>query len=229
MEHFQVPQRLILSYQTRIIEYATPILNTKKAWVYGPFRPLYTGIVDNQEIGAFKASTGAPSAAAILEELCACGATHIVEVGVAGSLQSSLVPGNLVMVTEAFRDEGTSHHYFPPEVQLMASPLLKTQLLRGLNRRKLRYQEGPVWTTDGVFRETRRKFFKFRNWGALAVNMETSALFAVAKFRQIELASIQVISDMLSEQGWTPAFHYKTVSDSLQTVLHIVIEVLANL
>lgn len=229
IDHFQVPARMLLSYQTRIIEYISPVLNKKRDWFYGPFRPVNTGIVNNIEIGAFKASIGAPSAAAVLEELCVCGAKYIVEVGVAGSLQSFLIPGNLVVVTEAFRDEGTSHHYFPPDVSLVASPILKTHLMRELKQRGLNYQEGPVWTTDGVFRETRRKFFKFRDNGALAVNMETSALFAVAKFRQVELASLQVISDTLSEKGWTPAFHHKTVSESLQSVLNVVIDVLAKL
>jgi len=229
IDHFQVPDRIILSYQTRIVEYISPVLNTKKDWFYGPFRPINTGFVNDKEIGAFRASIGAPSAAAVLEELCVCGAKYIVEVGVAGSLQSSLTPGNLVVVTEAFRDEGTSQHYFPPDMSLVASPLLKTHLIRELKRRGLNYQEGPVWTTDGVFRETRRKYYKFRDYGALAVNMETSALFAVAKFRQVELASIQVISDVLSEKGWKPAFHQKTVSKSLQTVLNVVIEVLTKL
>jgi uridine phosphorylase len=228
IDYFQVPNRLILSYQTRILEYISPVLNTKQDWFYGPFRPVNTGIVNNKEIGAFKASIGAPSAAAVLEELCVCGAKYIVEVGVAGSLQSSLAPGNIVVVTEAFRDEGTSDHYFPPDVPLVASSFLKTQLIRELKQRELNFQEGPVWTTDGVFRETRRKFLKFRDYGALAVNMETSALFAVAKFRQVELASIQVISDVLSEKGWTPAFHHKTVSESLQTALNVVIDVLAK-
>jgi len=38
-------------------------------------------------------------------------------------------------------------------------------------------------TTDGVHRETRGKPAKFRKFGVLAVNMETSALYAVAKHR----------------------------------------------
>jgi uridine phosphorylase len=228
IDHFQVPDRLLLSYQTRIIEYIFPILNKKQDWFYGPFRPINTGIVNNKKIGAFRASMGASSAAAVLEELCVCGAKYIVEIGVAGSLHSSLTPGDIVVVTEAFRDEGTSYHYFPPDVSLGTSPLLKTHLIRELKQHGLTYQEGPVWTTDGLFRETRRKFLKFRDDGALAVNMETSALFAVAKFRQIELASIQVISDVLSEQGWTPAFHHKAISESLQSVLTVVLDVLAK-
>jgi len=58
--------------------------------------------------------------------------------------------------------------------------------------------------------------------------METSALFAVAKYHNIEIASVQVISDILSEEGWQPAFRHEKVSGGLRTVLNTVIEVLAE-
>lgn len=170
---------------------------------------------------------GAPAAAAILEELIACGAKSVFEVGTAGGLQSSSKPGDIVVVTGAIRDEGTSNHYFGPEVGLEASPKLRNLLIQRLNIKGIKHQTGPVWTTDGVYRETKSKLVKFRSQGALAVNMETSALFAVAKCHNIEIASAQVISDILSEEGWQPAFKNKKVSESLRTLLITVIEVLA--
>jgi len=228
-EQFRIPSRLILLYQTRAFEYVSQVLDEKIPWLYGPFRPVCIGTVGNKRIGAFKAGIGAPSTAAILEELIACGAKNVIEVGVAGSLQPSLKPGDLVVVNGAFRDEGTSNHYFPQEVRLAASPRLKNLLIQYFNRKELNYQVGPVWTTDGVYRETRSKFLRFRNRGALAVNMETSALFAVAKHRQVELASIQVISDVLSEKRWTPAFHQKKVLDRLRAAVDVGIEALEKM
>ncbi len=164
----------------------------------------------------------------MLEELIACGAKSVFEVGIAGGLQPSLKLGDILVVTEAIRDEGTSNHYFQPEVRLKASPKLRKLLIQRLNIKGIKHQVGSVWTTDGAYRETKSKLLKFRSQGALAVNMETSALFAVAKYRNIEIASAQVISDVLSEEGWQPAFRHEKVSGSLQTLLSMVIEALAE-
>jgi len=83
-------------------------------------------------------------------------------------------------------------------------------------------------TTDGVYRETKGKLAKFRKMGALAVNMETSALYVVAKYRGVEIASTQLISDLLTEAGWQPAFGDKQVSSSMETLLRTCVEALSK-
>ena len=42
--------------------------------------------------------------------------------------------------------------------------------------------------------------------GALAVEMEMSALMGVAKFRSVALAALLVVSDILRPTGWKPGF-----------------------
>jgi len=211
-----------------MFEYVKEILNGKPVdWLYYESQPICIVIVDNKEIGVFRAWIGAPAAAAMLEELVSCGAKIIFEVGVAGGLQSSLNPGDIVVVTEAIRDEGTSSHYFSHDVRLESSLRLRSLLIQQLTLEGIKPQVGPVWTTDGVYRETRGKFLKFSNQGVLAANMETSALFAVAKYRNVEIASAQVISDILSKEGWLPAFEDEKVSKGLQTLLKSTVKVLA--
>lgn len=227
---FKIPERLILLYQKRAFECIRQDLNGKALdWLYGESRPFCIGVVNGKEIGVFQAWVGVPAAAAMLEEKIACGAKIVFEVGMAGGLQPSLAPGDIVVVTEAIRDEGTSNHYFPPEVKLESSIRLRKLLIQQLASEGIRHQIGPVWTTDGVYRETRGKFLKFSNQGALAVNMETSALFAVAKYRSVEIASAQVISDVLSKDRWLPAFKHEKVSSSLQNLLKLIVKVLAGL
>lgn len=228
--HFRTPSRLVLLYHRRPLDYTCRALNGRAVdWLYGESRPLWVGSMNGKEIGVFRMSVGAPAAAAMLEELIACGAEHVFEVGVAGGLQPSLEPGDIVVVTEAVRDEGTSMHYFEPEVRLRSSPELTNLLIRHLDLRGIRHVAGPVWTTDGVYRETKRKLEKFRGQGVMAVNMETSALFAVAKYRNIQIASAQAISDVLSPEGWKPAFGHEKVSSSLRKLLSTVVESLAEL
>jgi len=226
---FQIPNRLIIVYQTNAFEYVKKTLNGETTeWLYGKLRPFFVGIANDKEIGVFRAWIGAPAAAAMLEELIACGAKKIFEVGMAGGLQSQLKPGDIVVVTEAIRDEGTSNHYFPPEVKLESSPRLRNSLIQELTRKRIKHSVGSVWTTDGVYRETRGKFLKFRNKGVLAVSMETSALFAVAKYREVEIASAQVISDVLTTEGWLFAFNDKKVLSRLQSLLKLTVRALAK-
>lgn len=226
---FQIPERLILVYQSSAFKYVKKAINGKTiGWLYGKRRPFLIGNVNDTEIGAFRAWIGAPAAATMLEELIACGAKKIFEVGMAGGLQSELKPGDIIVVTEAIRDEGTSNHYFAPEVKLESSHKLRNSLIQELTQKRIKYSVGPVWTTDGVYRETKSKFLKFRNQGVLAVNMETSALFAVSKYRNVEIASAQVISDVLTTEGWLFAFSDKKVLGQLRKLLKLTADAIAR-
>lgn len=228
-KYFRIPNRLILLYHRKAFEYVRKVLNGKVLdWLYGESRPFCIGVIERKEIGIFRAWVGAPAAAAMVEELISCGARNIFEVGMAGGLQPYLRPGDIVVVTEAIRDEGTSNHYFQPEVRLESSLKLRNLLIQHLDLKGIEYEVGSVWTTDGVYRETKRKLLEFRSRGALAVNMETSALFAVARYHNIAIASAQVISDVLSEGGWKPAFKHEKVSVSLRTLLNVASESLAK-
>ena len=228
-KYFRVPDRMIILYQDTSFRYARRLLRGRILdWFFGDANPVCVGVVDGEEIGVSRIMVGAPAAASVLEMLIACGAEKVYEAGVAGSLQPWLGPGEIVVVTDAFRDEGTSNHYFEPEIGMSSSPNLRDLLIQSLNRNEIKHQIGPVWTTDGVFRETRGKLQRFRGRGALAVNMETSALFAVAKHHNIDVASAQVISDVLSEQGWRPALKDPKVSESLRTLVKLMTRVLAE-
>lgn len=180
------------------------------------------------EIGVGRFWIGAPAAAFTLEEAIACEAKTIFEVGVSGALQTFLQPGDIIVVTEAIRDEGTSHHYLPTEVKVEASARLRDKLIEHLMDGKIRHFVGPVWSTDGVYRETRSKFRRFRDGGVLAVDMETSAIFTVAQYRNVEAASVQVISDVLTENGWLQAFGHQSVRENTEVLLKAVLEVLSK-
>ena len=90
----------------------------------------------------------------------------------------------------------------------------------------VKYCAGSVWSTYGVYRETIKKFRKFRDAGVLAVDMETSAVFAVAKYRKIEAASAMVVSDILAETGWLQAFEHDSVIGNAGLLLKCVLEAL---
>jgi uridine phosphorylase len=230
IDTLRIPKSLLITYQRNAYEYAKKLAEGVSVdwWWYGERQPLTVGKYNNTEIGIALLWIGAPAAAMFLEEFIACGAKTIFEVGVAGGLQLYLHPGDIIVVTEAFRDEGTSHQYFPPDVKVESSKNLRESLTKYLEQRELRHFVGPVWSTDGVYRETISKFQRFREAGALAVNMETSAIFAVAKYRNVKAASAHVISDILSEQGWLQAFETRAVRENTEALLKAVFTVLSE-
>ena len=230
VDTIKVPQRLLMTYQRSTYEHAKKSIDGRPVdwWPYGESQPFCIGQFNDVEIGLGRFWIGAPAAAMTLEEMIACGAKTIFEVGVSGSLQTFLQPSDIIVVKEAIRDEGTSHHYLPPEVKVESSTSLRNKLIKHLDERKIRHFAGRVWSTDGVYRETRSKFRRFRDSGVLAVNMETSAIFAVAKYRNVEAASAQVISDVLSESGWLQAFGHQSVRKSTEALVPAVLEVLSE-
>gem|GEM_PF-6520170 len=58
--------------------------------------------------------------------------------------------------------------------------------------------------------------------------METSALYAVAKYRGNELAALLVISDILSESDWHQAFRSEAVSSGLKVAIRAALKALVE-
>jgi len=230
VETFRLPPRMLMVYGRRHFNFINQLINGKPVewWWYGDRLRMHVGSFNNVEITIVTNFVGSAAAAMVLEELIACGAKKILEVGISGGIQPFLKAGDIVVVTEALCDEGTTCQYFPKLQRLAASPLLKGCLVKVLDKTHVNHHLGAVLTTDGVYRETKGKLAKLRKMGVLAINMETSALFTVAKHRGVEIASAFVISDLLTESGWQPAFAEKPVSSNTEALLKIAVEAISK-
>ncbi len=171
---------------------------------------------------------GSPSSVMMLEEMVASGAKQVVEVGLCGGLVEPTAVGDVVLVDRAFADEGTSGHYFHSAGEFSASPRLGKRVERALKRAQTPYLTGSVWTTDAPYRETRRKAAAFGDKGAVGVNMESSALFALCEYRGVQIASLQVVSDLLWGKRWRPSFHKSKVTSSSRLAVAAAVEALVG-
>ena len=153
---------------------------------------------------------GAPYAVMLLEALVVWGASRIIFYGWCGAVSDSVKIGDVIVATSAFVDEGTSKHYGYNEISdnSVALPSFGlTEKIKDLLRQSgIFFHEGPVWSTDAIYRETPEKVGYFRKRGALAVEMELSAVFTAARFRNIETAGLLVVSDEISAMKWRPGF-----------------------
>lgn len=150
---------------------------------------------------------GAPYAAMIVETLGVWGVDKILFVGWCGAVSPRVTAGDILVPDSAMVDEGTSGHYCDPSCRVaLPDRELARQVRMALEHHGAPFHDGPVWTTDAIFRETVAKVKHYQKRGALAVEMELSAIFTVAAFRQIQAAGILVVSDEVSDYQWRPGF-----------------------
>ncbi len=145
---------------------------------------------------------GAPQAVLVLEKLIAFGSRVIVVFGWCGSLQSHLQIGDWLLPTSARSEEGTSAHYPMTSAQFLADATMFAELQAHCERHGFSVYSGPVWTTDAPLRETVAKVRSYGEEGILAVEMEMSALFHVAAYREVRLVGLLVVSDELFTLKW---------------------------
>lgn len=162
---------------------------------------------------------GAPHAVIYLEELIACGAKEFINMGTCGGL---IKPG-VFICSKAVRDEGTSHHYLPSEKWAFPDVGLSQRLAESFRQNGLDFTLAPGWTTDAPYRETRTEIANYRVEGVATVDMEASALFSVAKFRGVKIASAFAVSDILGEK-WDPQFHKLDLKLALRKILDCAVD-----
>lgn len=145
---------------------------------------------------------GAAAVAYELEQLIALGCNKFIVCGGAGVLQKDISVGNIIIPCTAVRDEGLSYHYIEPsrEISCRKETIKKIEIL--LQQENIPYIKGKTWTTDAIFRETQDKIALRVSEGCLTVEMESSALFAVSQFRNVELGQLIYGGDDLSDIFW---------------------------
>jgi purine-nucleoside phosphorylase len=149
---------------------------------------------------------GAPQAVMVMEKIIALGAKRICLFGWCGSLQPDLKIGDLVIPLNAIAEEGTSKHYPIGKTKPVTDQGLNQVLERVLEQEGLPFRKGTVWTTDAPYRETTSKIRAYQEKGALAVEMELSALMTLAVYRSVRLAGLLVVSDELFDLKWHRGF-----------------------
>lgn len=164
--------------------------------------PVYRLRVEGRHILVVHPGVGAPLAAGYLEETLALGVETVVACGGAGALREEHDLGRVMVVSSAVRDEGTSFHYAPPSRTQEADASAVAIVSDSLTRNGVEHMIGRSWTTDALFRETRSRVQRRVAEGCEMVEMEASALLAVAAYRRINFAQILYAGDMVASEEW---------------------------
>lgn len=175
---------------------------------------------NNRDGGVIIIAQGASIVADALERLASSGAETVVRVGTAGSLAQNLDVGDIFLALAASRDEGTSVHYLPVTVPSTCDFSLASEVYHSFSRSfpDVNIQRGTSWTTDGRWMEDDETIAMYQRLSVATVDMETSALYAVASYRRVNALSISIISDLVHTGTETVP---KGVNDSKEDWLRV--------
>ena len=173
---------------------------------------------DGTTAGVVGCAVGASFAVLVAEQLFASGCRYLLSITSAGRIADlgeppSVSPqashSSLILIDQAIRDEGTSIHYLPPQPGpfLQApNPALLDSIEHALQdafppQTGVALHRGPTWTTDAPYRETEAAIAQATQLGALAVEMEAAALYALATARNFPIVCLAHVTNTMGQQA----------------------------
>jgi uridine phosphorylase len=159
------------------------------------------GTYQGHRVAAVSTGMGCPSTAIAVEELIRCGVTSFIRVGSTAALQPGIEPGDLIVSHGTLRNDGTSDAYVPRGYPAVPDLEVTRSLERGAvelaERRGVGAHVGINATDDAFYAETPEWIAQLSRIGLTNVEMESSALFVVARLRGCRAAMICSVSSNL--------------------------------
>ena len=165
-------------------------------------RKIYIINYKGEEITFFMAGVAAPIIAGDIEEISASGVKKFIIFGNCGVLDKSIEDCSIIIPNKAYREEGTSYHYVEASETIELNPKYKKEFKEILKEYDFDYREGPTWTTDAFYRETKEKIEYFKNKGVLTVEMEGSTIAAVCQRLKLDYFTFYYAGDSLDSVEW---------------------------
>jgi len=219
LDRVSFPDKYVFTYQTSALtHFIRKYAGRLKRLDTHSFFPVY--VIKDLGIGFVRFNgIGAPNTTTFMEEFIALGGKEFINIGTAGGLKSE----GVFVCDKALRDEGTSYHYLPHGDYTYPDEGLTERLKQQLTRMKQDFNIGTTWTIDAPYRETKAEVEQHRREGIVTVEMEASALFAVANYRKVKIASAFVVSDVLGKK-WDPKFNHINVKQTQNKLIDVAID-----
>jgi len=151
----------------------------------------YTGSLNGVKVSVTSTGIGCPSTAIAVEELAKIGVDTFIRVGTSGRMQPFMEAGDLIVVTGAVRDEGTSGQYMPLAFPAVANLDVVLSLRAACRAANVRHHVGLTHSKDSFYGETEPNRMpvgqqlknQWQAWiqgGVLCSEMEAATLFVVS-------------------------------------------------
>lgn len=156
-----------------------------------------TGRYRGRLITATSTGMGCPSTAIAVEELARCGVTSFIRVGSTAGLQPGIEPGDLLVSQGSLRNDGTCDAYVHRGYPAVPDPSITLALERTARSLGYTVHAGINATDDAFYAETPSWIASLSEIGVLNVEMESSAMFVVARQRGLRAGMICACSSNL--------------------------------
>lgn len=158
---------------------------------------------NGKEILVMSTGMGGPSTAIAVEELHMLGIETLIRVGTCGGIQPEVCAGDLVIVSGAVRQEGTSREYVPVEYPAVADLAVTNALKTAAEALHFRHHVGIVQCKDSFYGQhdpermpvgfdLMNKWDAWKKAGVLASEMETAALFVVSGILKMRAGAVML-------------------------------------
>lgn len=189
--------------------------------------PIFRAEYGGKDIGFYQTLVGGSASAALLEEVIEKGAKRFLFWGSCGSLDKMITGGHIIVPTAAYRDEGTSYHYAPPADYIEVETADRLAEILGVM--SVPYVKARTWTTDAIYRETRREIELRRAEGCAVVEMECASIMAVSQFRRVPVYQFLYAADCLDGKQWDKRILGNMPQDMCERIFRIALEVAIRL
>jgi len=167
----------------------------------------YTGYLLGEKVSVTSTGIGSPSTAIAIEELSKIGADTFIRVGTSGIINKDIKYGDLIVVTAAIRDEGTSSSYLPIEFPAVANIDVTNCLIKSAIDNKVSHFVGITQSKDSFFGQhepqrmgdPNRLLDRWNAWkigGAQCSEMESSCIFIVSSMLKARSGGIMLAQNI---------------------------------
>jgi len=159
------------------------------------------GTYKGHPITATSTGMGCPSTAIAVEELARVGVTSFIRIGSSAATQRGVEPGTLLVSEGTLRNDGTSAAYAHPGFPAVPDLALTSALLDATReiaeREGVQVHSGLNASDDAFYAETPEWIATLERHGILNVEMESSALYVVARLRGLRAGMVCACSSNL--------------------------------
>lgn len=167
----------------------------------------YTGTFQGQPVSVMGTGMGMPTLSIYVHELITeYGVNTLIRVGTCGGLQPGLQIGDLVLpMTSSTNSQVNKLRFGGMDYAPAASFELLHQAYQEARRRSAQVHVGSILSSDTFYEDDPDSWRKWAQYGTLAVEMETNALYTLAAKFQVAALSVLTVSDNLAEGTFSTA------------------------
>ncbi|TDO95064.1 uridine phosphorylase [Halanaerobium saccharolyticum] len=191
---------------------------------------LLNGLYNNKPISVLSHGVGGPGAGVAFTELIKGGVEEIIRVGTAGSLSQKIKDGDLVIASAAVRNDGLTEQLVDLSYPAVADWEIVNRLNQTANELEIKTRTGIVSTIAAFYPEIESLSNNyFSQAGAIAVEMEASALFVIASLNNIKAGAVLAIDGIavnFDADSYDP--HREEVSQAVEQEIVLALEALTR-